>query len=80
MNMAKIRLGAGFLSEIYMGGFQDYDPFLDPYYNTAPNIKGTQKGTIILTTTMRVKEKVAIHSQALAACPTARRTQSRSVR
>ena len=34
-----------------MGGCQNYGPFLDPYYNTAPNIKGTQKGTIILTTT-----------------------------
>ena len=34
-----------------MGGCQNYGPFLDPYYNTAPNIWGTQKGTIILTTT-----------------------------
>ena len=34
-----------------MGGCQDYGPFLDPYYNTAPNIWGTHKGTIILTTT-----------------------------
>ena len=34
-----------------MGGCQNYGPFLDPYYNTAPNISGTQKGTIILTTT-----------------------------
>ena len=34
-----------------MGGCQNYGPFLDPYYNTAPNIYGTQKGTIILTTT-----------------------------
>ena len=25
-------------------------PFLDPYYNTAPNIQGTQKGTRVLTT------------------------------
>ena len=25
--------------------------FLDPYYNTAPNIWGTQEGIIILTTT-----------------------------
>ena len=23
---------------IYMGGCQNYGPFLDPYYNTAPNI------------------------------------------
>ena len=22
----------------YMGGCQNYGPFLDPYYNTAPNI------------------------------------------
>ena len=35
----------------YMGGCQNYGPFLDPYYNTAPNIQGTQKGTIILTST-----------------------------
>ena len=34
-----------------MGGCQNCGPFLDPYYNTAPNIQGTQKGTIILTTT-----------------------------
>ena len=26
-------------------------PFLDPYYNTAPNIWGTPKGTIIETST-----------------------------
>ena len=36
---------------LYMGGCQNYGPFLGPYYNTAPNIYGTQKGTIILTTT-----------------------------
>ena len=34
-----------------MGDCQNYGPFLDPYYNTAPNIQGTQKGTISLTTT-----------------------------
>ena len=34
-----------------MGGCQNYGPFLVPYYNTAPNIQGTQKGIIILTTT-----------------------------
>ena len=34
-----------------MGGCQNYGPLLDPYDNTAPNIQGTQKGTIILTTT-----------------------------
>ena len=28
-----------------MVGCQNYGPFLDPYYNTAPNIEGTQKGT-----------------------------------
>ena len=38
-----------------MGGCQDSGLFLGPCYNTAPNIEGTQKGTIILTTThMRV--------------------------
>ena len=37
----------------YMGGCQNYGPFLGlgPYYNTAPKIQGTQKGTLILTTT-----------------------------
>ena len=35
----------------YIGGCQNYGPFLGPYYNTAPNIQGTQKGIIILTTT-----------------------------
>ena len=34
-----------------MGGCQNCDPFLDPYYNAAPNIQGTQKGTIILAIT-----------------------------
>ena len=34
-----------------MGGCQNYVPFLDPYYNTAPNIEGTQEGIIILTVT-----------------------------
>ena len=34
-----------------MGGCQNYGPFLDPYYTTAPNIWGTQKGTIISTIT-----------------------------
>ena len=29
---------------IYMGGCQNYGPFLDPYYITAPNILGTQRG------------------------------------
>ena len=33
-----------------VGGCQNYGPFLDPYYSTAPNIWGTQKWTIILTT------------------------------
>ena len=27
-----------FLFDMYMGGCQNYGPFLDPYYNTAPNI------------------------------------------
>ena len=34
-----------------MGGCQNYGPFLGPDYNTAPDIWGTQKGAIILTTT-----------------------------
>ena len=34
-----------------MGGCQNYGPFLGSYYNTAPIIQGTQKGTLILTTT-----------------------------
>ena len=34
-----------------MSGCQDYGPFLGPSYNAAPIIKGTQKGTPILTTT-----------------------------
>ena len=34
-----------------MGGCQNYGPYVDPHYNTAPNIEGTQKGTIILTIT-----------------------------
>ena len=33
-----------------MGGCQNHGPFLGPYDNTAP-IQGTQKGTLILTTT-----------------------------
>ena len=35
----------------HMGGCQNYGPFLGPYYKTAPIISGTQKGTLILTTT-----------------------------
>ena len=35
-----------------MGGCQNYGPFSGPYYNTAPIIWGTQKGTLILTTHM----------------------------
>ena len=34
-----------------MGGCQNYGPFLGPYYNTASNMQGTQKGTMFLTTT-----------------------------
>ena len=36
----------------YMGGCQNYGPFLGPYYNTGPNTGPNlldQKGTIILT-------------------------------
>ena len=36
---------------LHLGGCQNYGPFLGPYYNTAPIIQGTPKGTIILTTT-----------------------------
>ena len=35
---------------LHVGGCQNY-AILEPYYNTAPNIYGTQKGTRILTTT-----------------------------
>ena len=31
----------------YLGGCQKYGPFLGSYYNTAPNIQGTQQGIII---------------------------------
>ena len=34
-----------------MGGCQNYGVILVPSYNTAPNLSGTQKGLIILTTT-----------------------------
>ena len=33
----------------YMDGGQNNGPFLYPYCNTALNIEGTQKGTIVLT-------------------------------
>ena len=46
-----MRLSMFQLSGFYLGGCQNYHPFLGPYYNTAPIISGTQKGTIILTTT-----------------------------
>ena len=35
----------------HMGGSRNYDPFWGPYHDTAPNIQGTQRGTIILTAT-----------------------------
>ena len=35
----------------HVGGCQNYGLFLGPYYNTAPDILGTQKGTMIFTTT-----------------------------
>ena len=35
----------------YVSGCQNCGPFLGSYYNMAPNISGTQKGTIVLTTT-----------------------------
>ena len=36
---------------LHLGGCQNYGPFLGPYYNMALIIYGTQKGTLILTTT-----------------------------
>ena len=42
------------LLSVSMGGCQNYHPLWDPYYNTAPDIQGTQKGTIILTTTRMI--------------------------
>ena len=41
-----------------MGGCQNYGPFLDAYYNTAPNISGTKKGTIILTSTHMIVNRI----------------------
>ena len=38
--------------EVYVGGCQNYGPFLAPYYNTASSIYGTQKETIILVTAL----------------------------
>ena len=53
----------------YMGGCQNYGPFLGPRDNTAPNIQGTQKGTIILTTThMELKKVVKGVSRAEGSC------------
>ena len=39
--------------KIFLGSCscENYGPFLGPYYNAAPTIYGTQKGTLILTTT-----------------------------
>ena len=37
-----------------MGGCQTYGCFLDPYSNTAPNIEGTQKGTMIILATTQI--------------------------
>ena len=37
-----------------MGACQNCGPFLDPDNNTAPNIEGTHKGTIHLTTPQRL--------------------------
>ena len=31
-------LSSRYVIEMHMGGCQNYGPFLDPYYNTAPNI------------------------------------------
>ena len=35
----------------HVDGCQNHGPFLDPYYSTAPNIQGTQKGITSLTST-----------------------------
>ena len=35
----------------YMGGCRNYAPFFCPYYNAVPIIWGTQKGTLMWTTT-----------------------------
>ena len=43
--------GSPILGNYHMGDSQNYGPLLGPYYSTAPNIQGTQKGTIILITT-----------------------------
>ena len=43
--------GSGLQAILHMGSCQNYGPFLGPDYNTAPIIYGTQKGTLILTTT-----------------------------
>ena len=57
MRFPKLRRESGtdaakyLLLGFYMGGCQNYGPFLDPYYNTAPNIWATRKRTTILTTT-----------------------------
>ena len=45
---------------VYMGGCQNYGPSSVPYYNTAPNIWGTQKGTIILTTTHMIERLLGV--------------------
>ena len=39
------------LGYMHAGGCQNYGPFLGPHYNTAPMIHGTQRGTLIFTTT-----------------------------
>ena len=38
------RILRSFGHHLYMGGCQNYGPFLGPWYNTAPTIHGTQKG------------------------------------
>ena len=55
-------------SQHYMGGCQHYGPFLGTLNNRGRTIMGTQKGTIILTTT-----HISSQAQTLLACP-ARRT------
>ena len=44
----------------YTGGCQNYGLFLNPYYTTAPNTQGTQKGTIILTTTHNHRDLIRL--------------------
>ena len=58
----------GEVFRVYMGGCQNYGPFLGPCYNTAPIISGAQKGTLILTTTHRGFRILGLRVQGLGPC------------